>query len=874
MLGTALAIPTLHIDNLAGSDDANGTFLHPVRSIAQANRMVNGPTAFRFARGQRFHGTLRLNYAGSSVTSYGPDHLPSAEITSTSPIAPSAWMPGPEPNTWLANLSVPSSFASDQLQGELVLLCDGEAQQVARTPNLGSWARVVDYDETSGTVTYTGVDGLPTDLSGAGFRLRQSSYQYASGWAASADPVHNTIHLILPTALTPTPGFGFFLDNMTAFADQPGEFTVRVAGASSDTPGEVQAVVQLFWSNGSAPSEHSFELATGLHAISHGSIGQPLDANPTPCDDVAISDVAVSGAMADCIFLQGCTGATIHNVSVSSCGHTAIFANSTGVSITSTSGKNAFGGGLRADNGSSIVESTLELIGNRAGYGYIGGGYLAVSCATYCTVLGSKLQSIGYVGIRFGPHSLISRNHIQDVMQLLNDGGAIYTWNNNPPYPVHNITITQNFINGSKANLDSVPPGTQQHWGRGIYMDDRVNNVTIAGNTVTGASSEGIFLHGGFDYSVHDNVVFDVGMAGIGLQDEVDEPIRRASVLRNTLVTFGSGSLDGSGAVCLQQTSGSNLTTFAWGDISGNTYVSPWATTGHVRRRIVEFRGPYYGASRQMGAASWQVAGNGDREAIGYPAQSRQQFLVRANLSGNVLPFGGLNSSYAVSQWRPMAPIAGGHSHLVLDIAPPAAMGPEPAALFSTSYGYINLLLRSPEFGLELGHARIQATLWAEPRFVPNPETIGIGVGICVAPEEGRGSLGRGDESGSTWCAGTMVGTQVEVYTGPYGAASPAPPTRLDFVVSIPGGSGTLDILVPDYSTKLWLRDVSVTFVTVEPAPVLERLVVNPTPATANVPIPGPVGAEYTDLNGSGYFADSIQLLPFSSTVLLCKSGC
>jgi hypothetical protein len=777
----------------------------------------------------------------------------------------------------VANATVPTSFAADQLNGELILLCDGAAQQVARSPNVGSFARVVDYDPDSGEVTYTGLEALPSDFQGIGFRLRQSSYQYANGWAASADPERNVIGLVLPTVLSPKPGFGFFLDNSSAFLDQPGEWVVRVASEpdSDAPPGTVQALVSLFWDNSSNPSAHAFELATGLHAISHGDMRAPLELESTSCDGVVIEDVAVSGAMADCVFLQGCTGATIHNVSVRACGHLAVFANSTNVAITATSGSDAFGGGLKALNGSSISGCALSQIGMRAGYGYSGGGYVAILCSYYCEVLDSALRDIGYVGIRFGPHSIISRNSIQDVMQLLNDGGAIYTWNNNPPYPIHNITITQNFVNGSMANLDSVPPGTQQHWGRGIYMDDRVNNVTIAHNTITRASSEGIFLHGGFSYDVHDNIVFDVGTAGIGIQDEVDEPVRWASVYSNTLVTFGSGSLDGEDSVCFQETSGSNLTTFAWGSISGNTYVSPWSNSAHVRRRIVEFRFPFHGAMRQMGARSWRMAGNGDEGAAGYPAVSRQQYLVQSTLTDNVLPFGGLNTSYSVEQWQARSPFAGNHSHITLDLSPPEAMGPGPAALFSTSYGYINLLLRSPEFGLQAGFARIQATVWAEPRFTPNPESIGIGVGICVAPEEApEGALGRGDESGSLWCDGSMIGRQIEVYTGPYDAPTPAPATTIDFIVNTTVGSGTLDILVPDYSTKLWLRDVSVTFVAVTAAPVLERLVANPASVAASVPIPGPAGAVYTNLDGTGSFTGAVALDAHSSVVLLCQSTC
>jgi len=868
---------TVFVDALADRG-GDGSPSRPVRTLAEASariREADGPVRVLLARGQTHRGTLKVGGVATAVGAFGPQELAPPVLSASAPIPVDAWAPGPRPDTFVANVTVPVSFAAEQGLGEALLVMDGDFLPLARSPNQGQWARARGFDASTGTLTYTGL-GTDADLAGAGFRLRQTSYLYRSGLVASSSSVGDgSITLALPTTLAPRPAFGFFVDNITALADSHGEWTVRVLGPAPN-PTALTAQVFLYWSNASAgpPSSHSFELGAHLHAV------QAEGPDPQgPCSGFSLSGVQVEGAMGACVSVPNCTSVVVDSSRLLRCGGAALAANGSGTTVDGSTADSLMGGGFDVGDDATITGSTVSRVGLWAGYGHRFGNYVAVSCGARCRFEGNRVESIGYVGVRFAADSAVVGNLFTDVMLTLNDGGAVYTWNAQAPYPIGNITVTDNIVRGSPGNTESVPPfplpGSQAPWGRGIYLDDRVFDVTIHNNTVSGASSEGIFLHGGFSYDVRDNVVFGCGISAMGMQDELDEPVRGARVTGNVFVTLGNASLDGGGPVCFQQTPSSNLTTMAWGDFTGNTYVAPWSASAVARRRIIEYRVPFHGALRQMGAKSWRSAGNGDPAAVVYPAEPRRRHRVTSTLSGNLVPFGGLNASSDAPEWQALCSTRADGAKVVFDPDAPPAIGP--SSNFSSDYGVVSNLLRSQPFDLRTGQARVRATLLAQPRFRPNPTVVSLGVGICAAGPAGRavgadGSVGRGDERPGQWCDGTMIGQEVAVEAGPYGAAEPPPATVVDFVVDTAPGPATLDILVPDYSARFWVAGVSVTYVTAEAEPLLETLVSNPSRLEGDVALPP--GAVFTSLDGSGTFQGSILLGGMRSVVLVCKSGC
>ncbi|MFC5303921.1 right-handed parallel beta-helix repeat-containing protein, partial [Azospirillum picis] len=93
------------------------------------------------------------------------------------------------------------------------------------------------------------------------------------------------------------------------------------------------------------------------------------------------------------------------------------------------------------------------------------------------------------------------------------DGGGIYLINRQQDLTNH--TVVNNEVTGTTATN---PSGQVASWG--IYLDDWTSGATVKGNLVHG-NIGGVFLHGGWDNKVTENVIADNSGAQIGLQQPV-----------------------------------------------------------------------------------------------------------------------------------------------------------------------------------------------------------------------------------------------------------------------------------------------------------------------------------------------------------------
>lgn len=127
----------------------------------------------------------------------------------------------------------------------------------------------------------------------------------------------------------------------------------------------------------------------------------------------------------------------------------------------------------------------------------------------------NALDTVGYNGIgTWYPDTgnapgtggnIIEFNVIKNSVLTSGDGGAVYAF----AQPASQDTIRYNWIEGT---------GTNQ--GYGVYLDD-YSQAQVYGNVVKSTQSGGVYVHGGKNVSVHDNIIQgkDMGMR----VDQIDD---------------------------------------------------------------------------------------------------------------------------------------------------------------------------------------------------------------------------------------------------------------------------------------------------------------------------------------------------------------
>ncbi|NYZ13683.1 hypothetical protein HL658_14105 [Azospirillum sp. RWY-5-1] len=107
----------------------------------------------------------------------------------------------------------------------------------------------------------------------------------------------------------------------------------------------------------------------------------------------------------------------------------------------------------------------------------------------------------------------IAYNKVINANLESDDGGGIYLISRQQDLTGH--TVINNEVTGTTAVH---PSGDVASWG--IYLDDWTSGATVKGNLVHG-NIGGVFLHGGWNNKVTENIIADNSGAQIGLQQEV-----------------------------------------------------------------------------------------------------------------------------------------------------------------------------------------------------------------------------------------------------------------------------------------------------------------------------------------------------------------
>ncbi|MDR1733625.1 MAG: right-handed parallel beta-helix repeat-containing protein [Oscillospiraceae bacterium] len=290
-------------------------------------------------------------------------------------------------------------------------------------------------------------------------------------------------------------GSPYYIYNALEELDAPGEWYLDRANG----------IAYVYPPDGFANAKVTLSLATGHLIRIDGGTGITFDG--ITLEATRETAVSISG---DYNTLQNCTLRDIANW--------AIWINGTGNTVTACDISRTGLGGITIDGGD---RETLTP-----------GGNAVTNCRihdwseiyqTYCPAV--SLNGVGNVcrnnEMWNAPHEAvtwggnnheISYNRIHDVCLLSDDAGAIYAGRR---WDWYGTQVNYNLL----YNL-----GAGSHRPHGIYLDDALSGITCIGNTVIDGPSCGIFIGGGRDLTVQNNLLIDC-VTAIGMDARAREGV-------------------------------------------------------------------------------------------------------------------------------------------------------------------------------------------------------------------------------------------------------------------------------------------------------------------------------------------------------------
>lgn len=223
--------------------------------------------------------------------------------------------------------------------------------------------------------------------------------------------------------------------------------------------------------------------------------------------------------------VEGCKGSAIlingakHTVIA---GNTIYNAGGNGIEIQDGFENTVFGNDIYELGGNGIIISggnrkTLVPANNHVNNNYIHhiGVFTKTSSGIYCSGVGNVIahnliSSTPRIGIWFdGNDHLIEYNHVHDVNQETQDSGAIYSCARD--WTKRGSIVRFNYIRntGGYGHKNAKDPWQRPYYTYGIYLDDYTSGTEVYGNIVANAYQGAIFIHGGRDNNIENNMIIE-----------------------------------------------------------------------------------------------------------------------------------------------------------------------------------------------------------------------------------------------------------------------------------------------------------------------------------------------------------------------------
>ncbi|MEO5893413.1 MAG: PA14 domain-containing protein [Ferruginibacter sp.] len=323
--------------------------------------------------------------------------------------------------------------------------------------------------------------------------------------------------------------FGYFIQNHPKTLDLPGEWYFNAG----------QKKVGIFWGANNP----------GTAIIKAGNVSTLVSISAQK--NIVFNNIGFEGANENAFNIVSSTAVSIIDCDIFFSGMDAINASkSTGINVQNSfinyTNNNALT--FVACSNSIIKNNKINGTGTFPGMGKgDAGSYEAIMIDGDNNVIElNKIDSTGYIPLTFSGNSVIIKNNfINNYAFVKDDGGGIYTYNGSAvPKINNNRKIIGNIVlNGKGAGEGTTNPGDLL--ANGIYLDDKVNNVEVTGNTVANCSRYGLFVHNANNLIIRKNTVFNNNQQLGMVHDKIapNDPIRNVSLLGNILFSKTSNSV-------------------------------------------------------------------------------------------------------------------------------------------------------------------------------------------------------------------------------------------------------------------------------------------------------------------------------------------
>lgn len=457
----------------------------PWRTLARLDSVALLPgDSVLLRRGDVFPGTLRATGSGTArrpivYAAYGRG--PAPVVSGTEPL-----------RVWAAVQG--RFFAADAPAPIAQLFRDGKPLPLARHPNRGYLPILSSLGDDGFRAAplpepaYPGArwDGTALHLKSERFSLDARILARYNADAGVFRPDRGPNYPLRP-------GWGFFLNGSLAAVDTAWEWAYDSSSRKA----------YLFVPAGDSAAGHVFEASireTGFAAAGHGGL--------------RIEGLRFSRPSGPGIKIDSATDITIRNCAVLYPGAEGLELAGSGFRIESDTVDGAIGSGMRLwGDSSAFVRNVIRGTGRpeRLGRNGFGGKccrgnglefYGDGNRAARNRIIASALN-----GIRFeGRRARVEENLIDSAALYMDDAAGIYTW-------APKVSLPGSAGSVIRANVVLNTPGSPEGTGdsatssAGIYVDDRVHDVAVEGNTVANAVV-GIYLHNTRNVTVRRNTSF------------------------------------------------------------------------------------------------------------------------------------------------------------------------------------------------------------------------------------------------------------------------------------------------------------------------------------------------------------------------------
>ena len=487
----------------SGSDTNNGLSAGaPFQSLAKVSGLSLLPgDQMLFRRGDTFRGQLNLGRSGTAgkpivMDAYGTGNSPI--LSGATPVTNWTDVGG---NLWQAAFPAAGSMVTG-------LYSNGVALPLGRWPNLSAAnGGYLAADSATGQtqLTCAALAAAPTN-NWTGAEVVCRTMQWVLDRATITSQSGNTLNFtyLYPSAYNVQPGWGFFIQSHIGTLDLPGEWCFNNASKT------------LTLYSTSDPNSSLIEATlTGTVVNLHGASG---------IANIMLRNLAVACGLQQNIYAHNATNLTLCNVQALNAGQNALVIDGSGGGITITNcvfnhiNNNAIT--LTGYYPGYIIRGcTFTDIATSAGRG-LGGDNQMDALIQYSgnatpgalsVIADNVADGLGYIGFFFDQSNITIRNNVVRNYDLVkDDGGAIYTWNDQNPLPFTNQVILNNVVYnaiGATNGVVNYYPGAV-----GIYLDGHAENVVVASNTVFNCAGHGLLLNNDVSNAVVTaNTVFDNG---------------------------------------------------------------------------------------------------------------------------------------------------------------------------------------------------------------------------------------------------------------------------------------------------------------------------------------------------------------------------